>query len=50
MEPVTPTSTITDATAGLQDQLLGVGAVGLGIGVALFALRKGYSVVRSFIK
>lgn len=46
----TVVSTISDATNGLQGDLLAVGAVGLAIGVALFALRKGYSVVRSFIK
>lgn len=43
-------TTITDAVAGLSADLLSVAAVGLGIGVTLFGLRKGYSVVRSFIK
>lgn len=43
-------TTITTALADLQDDLLAVAAVGLGIGVTLFGLRKGYSVVRSFIK
>lgn len=42
-------ATITTALADLQDDLLSVAAVGLGIGVTLFGLRKGYSVVRSFI-
>lgn len=43
-------TTITTAVADLQDDLLAVAAIGLGIGVTLFALRKGYSVVRGFIK
>jgi len=43
-------ATITTALADLDTDLLAVAAVGLGIGVTLFALRKGYSVVRSFIK
>jgi hypothetical protein len=42
-------TTITTALATLQDDLLDVAAVGLGIGVAIFALRKGYSLVKSFI-
>jgi hypothetical protein len=40
---------ITTALGTLEDDLLAVAAVGLGIGVTLFGLRKGYSVVRSFI-
>jgi hypothetical protein len=43
-------TTITTAVADLQDDLLAVAAVGLGIGVAIFGLKKGYTLVRSFIK
>lgn len=42
-------TTITTAVADLQDDLLSVAAVGLGIGVAIFGLRQGYSLVKSFI-
>lgn len=43
--------TITNAltTATVQADLLEVAGVGLGIGVTLFALRKGYALVKSFI-
>ena len=43
-------ATITAAVADLQDDLLAVAALGLGIGVTLFGLKKGYSTVKSFIK
>lgn len=42
-------ATLTTAVADLQDDLLAVAAVGLGISVAIFGLRKGYSVVKGFI-
>ena len=41
---------ITDATATLGADLLAVAALGLAIGVSIFGLRKGYQLVRSFIK
>ena len=43
-------ATITTAVAGLGPDLLAVAGVGLGIGVSIFGLRKGYGLVRSFIK
>lgn len=43
-------TTITTAVADLQADLLAVAAVGLGIGVTLFGLKKGYSTVKSFIR
>jgi Inovirus Coat protein B len=42
-------TTITTALSGLEADLLSVAGVGLGVGVAIFALRKGYSLVKSFI-
>lgn len=45
----TPTSVITSETANLDADLLTVGAIGVGIGATLFALRKGWKVVRSMI-
>jgi Inovirus Coat protein B len=42
-------ATITTAITGLEADLLTVAGLGLGIGVAIFGLRKGYSLVRSFI-
>jgi hypothetical protein len=41
--------TITDAVATLGPDLLAIAAVGLGIGVSIFGLKKGYALVRSFI-
>lgn len=45
----TPVSTVTGAVDGMQDDLLAIGAVGIGIGAAVFALRKGWKVVKSFV-
>jgi L-aminopeptidase/D-esterase-like protein len=45
-----PVSTVTTAVEGLDTDLLAVGAVGLGIGATLLALRKGWSIARGFIK
>jgi len=45
----TPVSTITDATTDLQSQLLSVAGAGLVVGVAVFALRKGWSLLRGFV-
>jgi len=42
-------TTITSALTGLEADLLSVAALGLGIGVTIFGLRKGYKVVKSFI-
>lgn len=42
-------ATLTTALTGLQDDLLAVAGIGLGIGVAIFGLRKGYKVVKGFI-
>jgi hypothetical protein len=41
-------ATITTAVGSLQTDLLAVAAVGLGIGVAIFGLRKGWSLVKKF--
>ena len=43
-------ATITTAIGTLGADLLTVAALGLAIGVSIFGLRKGYSLVRSFIK
>lgn len=45
----TPVTTVTGAVSTMQDDLLTIGATGLGIGAAIFALRKGWKVVKSFI-
>ncbi|MEI8081425.1 MAG: hypothetical protein WCI74_06215 [Actinomycetes bacterium] len=42
--------TLTTAVTGLQGDLLAVAGVGLGIGIAIFGLRKGYGLVKGFIK
>lgn len=43
-------TTLTDALGTLGADLLSVAGVGIGIGVGVFGLRKGYAVVKSFIK
>jgi hypothetical protein len=42
-------TTLTTALTGLGPDLLSIAAVGLGIGVSIFGLKKGYALVRSFI-
>lgn len=43
-----PVTTVTNAVAGLDTDLLQIGAVGIGIGVSVLALKKGYRMVKSF--
>lgn len=43
-----PSTAITSATSGLQAELMDVAGIGLGVGVAIFALRKGWSLLRGF--
>lgn len=48
--PSNPASTAIDAaTSGLQGDLLAVAGTGLGIGAVIFAVRKGWRLVKSFI-
>lgn len=44
-----PVTTITTATTSLQDNLMQVAGAGLTVGVAVFALRKGWSLLRGFV-
>jgi hypothetical protein len=44
-----PVATVTDAASDLGTQLGGVAAIGLGVGVSIFALRKGWSLLRGFV-
>ncbi|MGV1010419.1 MAG: hypothetical protein ACOYBY_17770 [Dermatophilaceae bacterium] len=44
----TATSVITSAVSGMDTQLLSVAGVGLGVGVTLFVLRKGWRLVKGF--
>lgn len=46
--PSDPVSTVQTAVSGMGDQLLEVAGVGLGIGVLLFVVKKGWALVRSF--
>lgn len=48
--PVTPVSTITDATAGMSDDLLKVAGVGLGIGAVTLIVRKGWRMLTGFVR
>jgi hypothetical protein len=43
------TDTIDSATTGLQGNLLAVGGTGLGVGVVIYAVRKGWSFFRSMV-
>jgi hypothetical protein len=43
-----PVAIITTATAGLLTNLGGVATIGLGVGVAIFALKKGWSLLKRF--
>ena len=43
-------ATITTAVGGLSVELLAVSAAGLGIGVAIYGLKRGWSLVRGFAK
>lgn len=43
-----PVSIITTAIAGVSDDLGLIAAAGLGVGVGLFALRKGWKTFRGF--
>lgn len=47
--PATPYDALNSATGTMGDDLLKVGGVGLGIGVTLFVLRKGWSLLRGFV-
>lgn len=47
--PATVDSTITSATSSLQGDLLTVGGIAVGVGAAVFALRKGWKFFRSMI-
>lgn len=46
--PASPVSVVTDAAADMSDDLLGVAAVGLGIGATIFVLRKGWRLLKGF--
>lgn len=46
----TPVSVVTGAVTGLEADLLTLGGIGLGIGAAIFALKKGWGMVRSFVR
>lgn len=46
----TPTAVIGDAADGLDTELLAVAAVGLGVGVTIMVLRKGWRLLSGFIR
>jgi len=45
----TPVSTVTGAVDGLGDDLLAVAGAGIAVGALVFAVRKGWKVVRGMI-
>lgn len=44
----TPVSVIQGEVSGLGADLLTIGGIGVGIGAGVFALRRGWSVLKSF--
>jgi len=40
------TGTLTTATTSLKDTLVAVAVIGLGVGVVLFAIRKGWRLIK----
>ncbi len=44
----TVTGPITDAASSFKDTFMAVAVVGLGIGASLYALRRGWKLVKSF--
>lgn len=44
-----PTSILTTAVSTLSGDLGGVAAIGLGVGVSIFALTKGWHLLRRFV-
>jgi hypothetical protein len=48
MSSPSPVSVVTDAADGLQGDLLSVAGVGLTVGAAIFALRKGWKLLKGF--
>lgn len=48
MSTPTAVSTITDAASGLKGDMLSIAGVGLGVGAAIFALRKGWRLLKGF--
>jgi hypothetical protein len=49
MDTFDPVQVITTATTALGTQLTGVAGIGLGVGVGIFALTKGWSLLRRFV-
>lgn len=50
MESGTVVTTITSAIAGFGDELLLIGAAGIGVAALPFLLRRGWALVKSFVK
>ena len=41
---------LTTATAGFKTELMAIGGVAIGIAAGVFLLRKGWGLIRSFVK
>ena len=44
-----PVTTVTTAVSGLDDQLLQVAGAGIGVGAVVFAVRKGWRLIKGMI-
>lgn len=49
MEPTTALSVITGALGDFSDQILPIAAVGLGAGVIVLAIKRGWRLAKSFL-
>ena len=49
MNPVTIITAAVTGASGLSSQLGDVAAIGLGVGVSIFALTKGWHLLRRFV-
>lgn len=47
--PLTPDGVIDGASSGLQDDLMQIAVTGLGIGAVVFAVRKGWKLLKGFV-
>jgi hypothetical protein len=46
--PTTPSGVITSEVGDMTPELLSVAGIGLGVGVTLFVLRKGWRLLKGF--
>ena len=50
VEVTNPKATISSAVDGMDSELIQIGAIGLGVGASIFALRKGWAIAKGFMR